>query len=214
MKTPAEWVEILTKVGVRAETAVRWADAFSEAVTPDAFSLGTEEIDDFLANILHESARLETLEENLNYSAEALIAKFGRHRISEADAWKYGRTATQKANQPMIANCIYGGEWGAKNLGNVEPGAGWRNRGSGLLQATGAANMAFLEKVTGLPLVANPDLLRRPGPEALKVAIAWWEGKVSDSIIGNVAKTRKVVNGGDLGLADVAALTDKLQDVA
>ena len=154
MKTPAEWVEILTKVGVRAETAVRWADAFSETLTPAAFSLGVAEIDDFLANILHESGRLETLEENLNYSATALIAKFGRHRISEADAWKYGRTESQKANQPMIANCLYGGEWGLKNLGNMEPGDGWSFRGSSVIQVTGRGNFTFMENLTGLPLVS------------------------------------------------------------
>ena len=101
-----------------------------------------------------------------------------------------------------------------KNLGNKEPGDGWNFRGSSVIQVTGRGNFTFMENLTGLPLVSNPDLLRRPGIEALKVAIAWWEGKVPDSVIGNVKKTRAVVNGGDFGLADVAALTDKLQNAA
>jgi predicted chitinase len=39
-----------------------------------------------------------------------------------------------------IANIIYGGEWGRKNLGNTQPGDGWRFRGGGLPQITGRAN--------------------------------------------------------------------------
>lgn len=212
MKTSAQWLEILTECGVKPGTAVRWADALSETVLQSSFSKGDEEIDDWLANCLHESALLERMEESLNYSAEALVASFGRHRISILDAERYGRTAAHPANQPAIANCLYGGEWGRKNLGNTAPGDGWLYRGSGLIQVTGLSNFAFLEHLTGLPLVANPDMLRRPGHEAIIIAIAWWEGKVPDAIIGNVRQTRKVVNGGDKGLEHVTALTGKLGD--
>lgn len=210
MKTPAQWLEILVACGVKPAMAASWADAFSVGVLEGNFSRGVSEIDDFLANVLHESQMLERLEENLNYSAEALAKLFGRHRISLLDANRHGRTAQHAANPPAIAGCLYGGEWGLKNLGNQVPGDGWKYRGSGLLQATGRSNFQFLERVTGLPLVSNPDLLRRPGPEAIAVAIAWWEGKVPDTVIGNVRQTRKVVNGGDHGLEQVEALTGRL----
>lgn len=85
----------------------------------------SREIASFLANINVESAGLTVLTENLNYSTEALISKFGRHRISIADAKKYGRNASHPANQEMIANILYGGEFGSKNLGNTEPTDGW-----------------------------------------------------------------------------------------
>jgi putative chitinase len=212
MKTAAQWLEILISCGVKAGTAVRWADSFSVEVLESSFSRGVAEMDDFLANILHESAMLETLEENLNYSAEGLINGFGRHRISIADALRYGRTAEHPADKPGIASCLYGGAWGLKNLGNKEPGDGFAFRGSGLIQCTGRANFEYLELITGLPVVNNPDMLRRPGPEAIAVAVAWWEGKVPDHVLGDIARTRRAVNGGDKGLAHVASLTDKLGD--
>lgn len=83
----------------------------------------------------------ETSKESLNYSVEALRSKFG-NRISAADAAKYGRTAMQKANQEAIANIIYGGEWGKQNLGNTQPGDGWKYRGAGITQLTGRRNFA------------------------------------------------------------------------
>src|SRR6478736_8115378 len=78
--------------------------------------------------------------ENLNYSVEGLLNGFGRHRISEADARKYGRTATQKANQKEIANRIYGGKWGKENLGNTQSNDGFLLSGKGIFQVTGRSN--------------------------------------------------------------------------
>lgn len=77
--------------------------------------------------------------ENLNYTAQALVSKFS-DRISTADAARYGRTAQHAADQPAIANIIYGGSWGLKNLGNTTVGDGWYFRGRGLCQITGRRN--------------------------------------------------------------------------
>lgn len=78
----------------------------------------------------------EPVVESLNYSTEALRAKFP-NRISTSDAQKYGRNSSHAANQEMIGNIIYGGEWGKKNLGNTQPGDGFKYRGRGLVQQTG-----------------------------------------------------------------------------
>lgn len=94
-----------------------------------------------LATDFHETGgKMQPVRENLNYSASGLLKAFGRHRISAADARRYGRSGSRKADQVAIANCIYGGEWGRKYLGNTEPGDGWRYRGGGLPQLTGRAN--------------------------------------------------------------------------
>ena len=210
MKTPAQWTAILIECGVSLQNAVQWADSFAAELLESSFSQGAKEIDDFLANILHESAMLNRVAENLNYSADALISLFGRHRISTEDAQRYGRTDSHPAQLVEVANCLYGGAWGAKNLGNTQPGDPWMFRGSGLIQVTGRSNFEYLERLTGLPLVKNPDMLRRPGPEALAVAVHWWEGRVPDAVIGDVVKTRRAVNGGTMGLEHVTALTDKV----
>lgn len=94
-----------------------------------------------LATPYHETGgRMLPVRENLNYSVDGLLKTFGRHRISEADARKYGRTGNRPADQMMLANILYGGEWGAKNLGNTQHGDGWFYRGGGLAQITGRAN--------------------------------------------------------------------------
>ena len=78
----------------------------------------------------------QPITESLNYSSSALIAKFPK-RISSAQALQYGRTAQHPADQKAIGNIIYGGKWGADNLGNTQPGDGYLYRGRGLVQTTG-----------------------------------------------------------------------------
>lgn len=92
---------------------------------------------------LETGARFTPISESLNYSVDGLLKTFGRHRISAADAARFGRRDTapkRAANQEAIANLIYGGEWGKANLGNTMPGDGWTYRGRGLSQITGRAN--------------------------------------------------------------------------
>lgn len=199
LKSPAEWVEILTRVGVRAETAVRWADAFSAEVTPASFSLGASEIDNFLAHVLHESGRLEHLEEGLSYSSERLCAVWPNRFPTPESAEPYAR------NPVALANKVYGGR-----LGNTHSGDGWKYRGRGLIQVTGRDNYALVGNSIGQDAEDNPDLLAQP-TWALQSAIAWWEKKIPDSVVGDVVAERRRVNGGTLGLADVASLGEKLQ---
>jgi putative chitinase len=74
------------------------------------------------------------VEENLNYSAEALDARLGRTRFPDKNI------ANQYARKPMkIANRVY-----ANRLGNGDEasGDGWRFRGAGLIQLTGRDNQA------------------------------------------------------------------------
>lgn len=207
MRDSIEWTSILTKLGVKPATAAKWADAFVAEIQANKFSIGDAEIDDFLSQVIHESAHLERMEENLNYSVDALLRTFGRHRISEADARRFGRIpGKQSADVQAIANCLYGGAWGAKNLGNNQPGDGWKYRGSGPIQVTGRSNFERLQRVTGLPLIDQPELLRKPGREALRVCVAWWEGNVPDAFMDNPVRVRRAVNGGTIGLDETTRL--------
>lgn len=137
--------------------------------------------------------------ESLNYTASALKSKFSRSRISIEEANKYGRTSKQAANQSAIANLIYGGAWGLKNLGNKLFGDGWRFIGRGLVQLTGRKNYTIYG------LAENPD-------EAMKLEKAVFilvDGMVrgiftgkslSDFMVGGLFKAeaaRAVVNGSD-----------------
>ena len=143
-------------------TAQNWLQPLTAAML--AYGIDGQHAAMFLANVAKESDRLSALTENLNYSVDALLNKFGRHRISEADARAFGRAPGRQANQQAIANAIYGGEWGRRNLGNIKPGDGWLFRGQGLLQSTGRANAAALTRRlrARLPGVAVPDFQADP----------------------------------------------------
>ena len=161
--------------------------------------------------------------ESLNYSVEALISKFSRERISVADAQRYGRAAGQVANQEAIANLIYGGAWGRKNLGNTEPGDGWKFRGRSWPQFTGRRNAERIDDALGLggALVANPELYGRLGvcgPGMVEAMVnGWFTGLDMNEFIGGkgtlsqFAAARQVVNGTDRA-DDIAKYAMAFQD--
>lgn len=164
----------------------------------------------FIAQIGHESD-FKPRSENLNYSVKGLLDTFGRHRISVTDAQKYGRTASQRANQEAIANCIYGGAWGAEELGNTQPGDGWLFRGTGPLQVTGRDNLTRFAKFMGMPL--EEALAYARTLEGGIMAAAWfWEendiNRLADT--PGVADETKRINGGQNGLADRKAKFDRV----
>lgn len=158
----------------------------------------------FLAQMDHESQGLSRKVENLNYSAEGLRERFGRYRISDADCQKFGRTAAHRANQNAIANIVYGGAWGRAELGNNQPGDGWRYRGRGGLQVTGRDGYRQVGRIIGLPLEVQPDLAAMP-EGSVAVSIGVWIWKKFPELLSDrdpvLAVTRKL-NGGVNGLAD------------
>lgn len=169
------------------------------------------EVASFLANINVESAGLTQLSENLNYSVEALIAKFGRHRISVADANRYGRGNGHAADQEALANILYGGDWGAKNLGNTQPGDGWKFRGYGPKQLTGRANQTAFAKAVGKSVDEIPAYVRTP--EGGMMSAGWfWKANDLDAKAATpgIEDDRRAINGGTFGLAEVERIFDKL----
>lgn len=191
-----EWNAILLQLGVKPGTAAIWSEIFAVCITPATFSRGDDDLRPFVAQVLHESAMLERLTENLNYSAERMLQVWPRRFRTLADALPYER------NPEALANKVYGGR-----LGNRDPGDGWRYRGRGLIMVTGRDNYARLEQTCGLRLLANPDLLAQPLP-ALQASIAWWERGVRDAVLHDVEAVTLAVNGGTVGLPHRAHLTE------
>lgn len=192
------WLQALTKAGVRQATATYWAPAFAEHVTADKFSAGEVEIVPWLSQVLHESALLERVEEGLSYSAERLMAVWPKRFPTIQSTQPYAR------NPVALANYVYGGR-----LGNVMPGDGWRFRGRGLIQVTGRENYTRLGAAMKLPLAEKPDLLLQPA-HALQSAIVWWERNVPDAFLGDPMRVRRAVNGGTVGLEDTERLAGRL----
>lgn len=166
------------------------------------FGLNTQSrLSAFFGQAMHES-KLKPTTESLNYSVEGLLNTFGRHRITVQDANKYGRLGNRPANQEMIGNIIYGGEWGKKNLGNTQIGDGWKYRGRGIFQITGRSNYQALTKYAqnlgfNVDYVLNPDLLLNEA-DSLIGALWFWNSKGLNDLAdrGDNIGISKVINLG------------------
>lgn len=149
-----------------------------------------------LATSYHETGRkMQPVTESLNYSVSGLLMTFSRSRISTAEANTYGRKTGSSANQVAIANTLYGGAWGAKYLGNTEPGDGWRFRGVGDVQNTGRRNARRISDLLnktyklGIDLETKPEQRADPLISAHSLFIGnrhgvWTGRKISDFIDG------------------------------
>lgn len=149
----------------------------------------------FLAQAAHESAQLGALRENLNYSAEGLIATW-RRRFTLADAAAYAR-------QPeRIANRVY-----AQRLGNGDEasGDGWRFRGRGIFQITGRANYAECSRAlyNDEILIERPELLEMPEGACRSAGWFWQSRELSQWADSGDFKTLTLrINGGLNGWND------------
>jgi putative chitinase len=168
----------------------------------------------FFAQIHHESGGFKQLQENLNYSVDGLLRTFGRHRISDLQAREFGRTSTRPANRQAIANILYGGEWGRRNLGNTQPNDGWNYRGRGFKQVTGRTNYAKLSKDTGIDYLNNPDRLLNEA-DAMTSAIWFWTTNNLNRIADrdDVRAVTRVINGGTIGLKERQELTNRYKQL-
>jgi putative chitinase len=177
-------------------------------VLPRAMSQRLEYIH-FFAQVAHESG-FKPQSENLNYSAAGLRATFSKARISDAQCQQFGRSASHPADKVAIGNTVYGGTWGSKNLGNTQPGDGYKYRGRGLIQLTGRANYHAL----GLNYEINPDLLLTPAG-SIAGAVDFWTSKGLNALADtdSVPKVTLRINGGDKGLAERTALTNKIKAI-
>lgn len=192
--------DVLAKLGANPDVAQAVEDACEK------FGIDTPlRIRHFYAQASVESANFTRFRESLNYSAEALLKLFSRSRISEADAHRYGRTKDHPANQPRLADILYGGTFGAKNLGNTQPGDGSRFIGRGAKQLTGRDNYTrySLAMYGDKRCIDQPELLEQL-PDAVLSAGWFWQSNNLNVLAdkNDIVAVTKKVNGGDIGLDD------------
>jgi putative chitinase len=188
-----------------------WAEAIRKACR--SFEINTvRRIAAFIAQMAHESD-LKARDENLHYSVDGLMKTFSRYRISAEDCRKYGRCADHPADPQMIANCIYGGEWGKTELGNVERGDGWLFRGAGPLQLTGRHNFAGFAHDMAITLPQALEYARTLEGGIMAAAWFWEENDINRlaDTPGVTDETRRI-NGGTLGLMDRRERFNRLVD--
>jgi predicted chitinase len=90
-----------------------------------------------------------------------------------------------------------------KDLGNNQPGDGYRYRGRGYIQLTGRTNYSQAGRDLGLDLVKNPDQASTPDIGA-KTSVWFWKTNVQPRVSNwdDVNTITKIVNGGYNGLED------------
>lgn len=144
----------------------------------------------FLGQVLVESDDLTAFRENLNYSAERLMAVWPRRFPTLAIAKQYER------NPAKLANYVYGNRMGN---GGPDTGDGWRHRGAGWIQLTGHDNQAEFAKAIGQPVETIGDYLATPEGAAQSACWFWWKhgcNRLAD--FGNVDAVSDSINLGRL----------------
>ncbi len=176
-----------------------WCAALNEML-PKYEITTPKRIAGFIAQCAHESMDFRVLEENLNYKEETLLRVFPRYfGPGKANPAEYAR------NPQKLANYVYMDKNRSKQgaLGNIFENDGWAMRGKGLKQCTGRANHEAFGKTVGMTAEEAAEyLLTKKG--ALESALWFWGSRNLNAVAdtGDVVKLTKIINGGDIGLAD------------
>jgi putative chitinase len=196
-----------------------WCAALNEMLPK--YGITTDKrIAGFIAQCAHESMDFRVLQENLNYKEATLLKVFPRYFGPGKE------NAAEYAGKPeKIANYVYMDKNRSKQgaLGNVKDGDGWLFSGKGLKQVTGRANTTAFGKTVGMTAEeAAAYLLTKKG--ALESALWFWGSRNLNEVAdtGDQVRLTKIINGGNIGLADrqaryakaMAALGGKIDAVA
>ena len=178
-KCPTEWATALVKC---------MADA--NITTPPRIAM-------FIAQCAHESAGFTRFEENLNYSANGLMATWPKRFPNLSIALLYAR------DPEKIANRVYGNRLGN---GDEKSGHGWLYRGRGAIQITGRENYKAAGDAIRYPLLSMPHEAAQP-PVGAAVGAWFWRSRglnaiADENTADSFLRITKKINGGTRGLAD------------
>lgn len=186
--------QFATAVGCTLLTAEPWHQPMCAAMAQ--FDIGTQRRQAmFLAQVGHESASLSRLEENLNYSAQRLQQVWPRRFPTIDDAHYYEHSPER------LANLVY-----ASRMGNgaYESGDGYRYRGRGPIQITGADAYRQAGAALNLPLIEQPEMVLDTvvGAQVAAWVFAIWKGCNPAADADDIDAVTRLINGGTVGLDD------------
>lgn len=170
-----------------------------------------KELDSFVANVGHETGDGKRLSENTNYSYGSW--KKLAPRQTNVRNWLKSNSEDdfKKLTAQQKLNIMYNGMNG--NRAGTDDGYNFRGRGA--IQITGRGEYERVAKQLNRPdIMTNPDLLATDKDLAAQSAVLYWKNKkgVGESArSGDVARTRQLVNGSDVGLDDVRSRYNALQ---
>jgi len=194
-------IEMLKEMGVSSEDAEQYIDDLERTLPKYGIADSRRRLAHFFAQVMHESGFMHFDMENMNYSAKALRAVFGKYFKTGEDAAAYARKPEK------IANRVYSNRMGN---GSESSGDGWKYRGRGLIQLTGKANYkAFADWVGDQRVMDDPDLVATE--YAVHSAIFFWDRNRLNTLADkdDIVRLTKRVNGGENGLAHRKELLNK-----
>lgn len=151
-----------------------------------------------MAQISHECGAGTIGRESMNYSTPSRIqVVFGvGHHSAAVTAEEAARLIH---NPEALAERVYGlgNPRKAAELGNNQPGDGFRYRGNGLLQMTGRGAHRHIGELTGTDLETHPEQLEDPAT-AFRVAVVEFVqlGCLAPAAVDDAIGVRRLVNGG------------------
>lgn len=168
-----------------------------------AYKFNTNDsLQEFVAQIAHESGEFTIMAENMNYRTPSLLmANWPRHFPDISFAKNYC------GNPEKLGNYIYGSTSIAKDLGNLRPEDGYAFRGSGYMQLTGRYSATQYQKYVGMDSPEHVmELLRTDDYWATDAAC--WEFAINKKLVPlslkntpeSFAAISKKINGGTIGL--------------
>lgn len=183
---------LLMTLGAREVDASRHAGALGTLMQLHAIDTPLR-IAHFLAQVMHESAHLSRVVENMNYSANGLRRVFPRHFRDSVIASDYAR-------QPeRIGARAYAGRMGN---GDEASGDGYRYRGRGFIQLTGKSNYREFSAWVDDDVVTEPDRVAERYPA--HSAVFFWSTRRLNRFadLDDLRTITRRVNGGLNGFDD------------
>jgi putative chitinase len=181
----------ITAVAPHADVA-KWASALTPFMTASGITT-PRRIAAFVGQVAWESTQFTQIEENLNYSADRLMAVWPtRFPTSES-------SKVCAHNPERLANLVYANRMGN---GNYTTGDGYRYRGAGLIQLTGHDNHAkFAAAAKQAPATVGDYLRTSRG--AAQSAVWFWQTKGLNrpADLWLLTQLTSMINGGTDGLS-------------
>lgn len=187
--------------------AAEWYTALCD-ILPKYDITTPERVVGFITQCAHESNNFRNLEENLNYSVDALNRVFPRY-FTGAN----GRNPSEYARNPQkLANYVYMDRYRSRAgaLGNTQPGDGWRFRGRGIKQITGRNNYAAFGRTVGMTAEQAAEYIATKRG-ALESACWFWSTRNLNRFADrrDIVGLSRAINGGNIGLADRRSRWDR-----
>lgn len=178
----------------------------SRTLSKYGVSASAERLGEFLGETCNETGGYTRFEENMHYSAKRLMQIWPSRFPTLASAQPFAWDPSDPDREDIaLANLVYGSRMG-NQLNGTKDNDGWDHRGGGLIQHTGAAEYAALKARLGF----EPDDVRDPGKAVIAACDYWDRAKLNGYCDrGDFRGLRRVVNGGFIGVEEVAVRRER-----